>query len=263
MRVRFPCLVLLVCLICAAGCGRFAARRMVQAPNTYPKWLAPKAPVTLAFSDNILTAFTNQYLEVRSPRARIRYRVVEPANYEFRWTNHLDEAQRQLELSFTAKIDQLNKRTNQWTEHPRGTVVLLHGYGVSGFAMLPWALLLGQEGWRCVLVDLRGHGKSTGKQIFFGTQEVQDLRELLDRLEAEHGMDTPVSVVGHSYGAVLALRWKMIDSRVEKVVAMSPYADLSKAVLNVSEQYASWLPRSFLKAGLRKLRSCCMSNHAN
>jgi pimeloyl-ACP methyl ester carboxylesterase len=226
---------------------------MVQAPNTYPQWLAPKAPVTLEFSDKILTTFTNHFLHVASPEARIRYRIVKPANYDFRWTNHLDEANGQLQLSFTARVDRLNERTNHWTADPRGTVILLHGYGVSGFAMLPWALLLGKEGWRCVLVDLRGHGKSTGKQIYFGTQEVSDLRALLDELQARHGVNAPVSVVGHSYGAVLALRWKMLDPRVSQVVAMSPYADLSKAILSVSEQYASWLPKSFLKAGLRKL----------
>lgn len=239
-------------LACGTGCGGFAARRMAQAPNTYPQWLAPKAPVMLTFSDKILTVFTNQYLEVNSPEARIRYRMIEPADYEFRWTNRLD-ARGGLELDFSASVDRLASRTNRWTQHPRGTVVLLHGYGVAGFAMLPWAFLLGQEGWRCVLVDLRGHGKSTGRRVNFGPQEARDIAALLDQLHEEHGVQFPVSVVGHSFGAVLALRLKKTDPRIDRVVAISPYADLGRAVRNVCHEYAPWLPDWFVNGGLRKL----------
>jgi alpha-beta hydrolase superfamily lysophospholipase len=251
--VSFSRLVLVLLVVCFSGCGRFAARRMAQAPNTYPAWLAPKAPVTLEFSDKILRVFPNQYVEIPAPQARIRYRIVDPADYQFQWTNHLDEAHGQLDFSFTANISNLAERTNRWSEQPRGTVVLLHGYGVAGFAMLPWALYLAQEGWRCVLVDLRGHGKSTGKQIYFTTQEVRDMTALLDKLERDDRVAKPVSVLGDSYGAVLALRWKLNDARLDKVIAISPYADLSSAVMNISRQYASWVPQFFIKAGLRKL----------
>ena len=48
--------------------------------------------------------------------------------------------------------------------------------------MAPWALRLAQEGWQCVLVDLRGHSRSTGPQIYFGLQEAHDLSQLLDEL---------------------------------------------------------------------------------
>src|SRR5687768_3059643 len=120
-------LVLVLFLVCASGCGGFSARRMAQAPNTYPKWLAPVAPVTIEFSDKLLTALTNQYLEVRSPEARIRYRMLEPADYQFTWTNRLDEAKGKLDISFNATIGIPHRRTNQWTASPRGTVVLVHG----------------------------------------------------------------------------------------------------------------------------------------
>src|SRR5688572_9032654 len=141
-------LVLVLFLVCASGCGGFSARRMAQAPNTYPKWLAPVAPVTIEFSDKLLTALTNQYLQVRSPDARIRYRVLEPADYKFSWTNRLyaSDGKQKLDFSFNATIGNPHRRTNQWTTNPRGTVFLVHGYGVSGFAMLPWAFLLAQEG---------------------------------------------------------------------------------------------------------------------
>jgi alpha-beta hydrolase superfamily lysophospholipase len=238
-------------LLCAAGCGSFVARRMAQAPNTYPEWLAPEVSVSLDFNPQLLTVFPNQYLQIDSPAARIRYRVIEPADYQFNWTNQI-EATGHYQFSFNASVN-LPQRTNQWTHQPRGVAVLLHGYGVSGYAMLPWAFHLAQDGWRCVLVDLRGHGKSNGRQIYFGIQEVRDLQALLDELRKSGGVTSPVAVVGHSYGAVLALRWRMSDPRVDKVVAMSPYADISSAVLNISAQYARWIPTRLIKAGLRKL----------
>jgi len=127
----------------------------------------------------------------------------------------------------------------------------LHGYGLAEFSMAPWALRLAQEGWRCVLVDLRGHGKSTGKKISFGLVESRDMSQLLDVLANQGQLVPPVAVIGESYGAALALRWKTIDPRVGRVVA--PYAVLSNAVLNICRDYASFLPRAVIRAGLKQL----------
>ena len=238
-------------IVCACGCGNFAARRIAQAPNSYPKWLAPEAPVTLAFSTKILSAFTNGYIRIAEPPAKIRYRIIEPGDYQFRWTNRLDELRGELELTFSATVTNRPNETN--VPNVRGTVILLHGYGVDGLSMLPWGFLLAEQGWRCVLVDLRGHGASTSDWVYFGTQELNDLRALLDHLQLNHQVQTPVSMVGHSFGAVLALRWKNVDSRIGKVVSISPYADLAEAVENVRREYARWIPKFFISAGLRKL----------
>jgi len=104
-------------------------------------------------------------------------------------------------LNVPGRVERLDSRA-------ASTVLLLHGYGVAQFAMSPWALRLAQDGWRCVLVDLRGHGKSTGKRIYFGTQEARDLSQLLDTLAHDGQLATPVAAVGESYGAALAVRWK-------------------------------------------------------
>jgi pimeloyl-ACP methyl ester carboxylesterase len=116
-------------------------------------------------------------------------------------------------------------------------------------------LRLAQEGWRCVLVDLRGHGKSTGKRIYFGVQEAHDLSQLLDELARAGRLKEPVAAFGESYGAALALRWKTVEPRVCTVVAIAPYAGLSNAVLNLCHEYAGWMPKMFIKAGLKKLPS--------
>jgi len=255
MRQRLCWLLLPVVLVLStAGCGTFMARRMAQAPNTYPTWFAPKAPVAVAFSPKFLTNFPKQFVEVGPPPARLCYRIVEPADYHLKIssTNWLEDGRRQFEFTFHADLP---GGSNAWTSAPRGTVVLLHGYGLAQFSMAPWALRLAQEGWRCVLVDLRGHGKSTGKRIYFGTREVHDLSQLLDELAHDGRLKEPVAAFGESYGAVLALRWKPVEPRVRTVVAITPYAGLSNTVLNLRHEYAGWLPKMFINAGLKKLPS--------
>jgi len=244
--------VLLV--LSTAGCGTFMAHRMVQAPNTYPTWFAPKAPVELAYSPKFLTNFPKQFVAVGPPAARLCYRVVEPADYHLKIssTNWLEHGRKQFEFTFHADLP---GGSNVWTSAPRGTVVLLHGYGLAQFSMAPWALRLGQEGWRCVLVDLRGHGKSTGKRIYYGVQEAHDLSQLLDELAQDGRLKEPVAAFGESYGAALALRWKTVEPRVRTVVAITPYAGLSNTVLNLRREYARWLPKTLVKAGLKKLPS--------
>ena len=250
---RWPWLILLALLIGGtAGCGSFMAQRMVQAPNSYPTWFAPEAPVWLSFHPNVFTNFARRSVSVGPPLAQLSYRVVEPADYHLTVsaTNWEADGAPRTEFEFGADLP---AATNAWTAQPRGTVVLLHGYALAQFTMMPWALQLAQEGWRCVLVDLRGHGKSSGKRIYYGLQETQDLSQLLDRLAQDGQLREPVAALGESYGAVMALRWQAVESRVRTVVAIAPYASLSNAVLNLRSEYAGWLPVAFLHAGLKKL----------
>jgi len=228
------------------------ARSIARAPNRYPSWLAPHAPVALAFSPKLLTNFVAHYVEVGPPAARLCYRIVEPADYhlEISSTNWWERHQRQYEFSFKASVP---GQSNIWTSSPLGTILLLHGYGVAQFSMVPWALLLAQQGWRCVLVDLRGHGKSTGRQIYFGVKETRDMSQLLDALARDKKMAQPVAAVGESYGAVLALRWKTVEPRLHSVVAIAPYASLSNTVMNIRREYADWVPKAMVESGLKKL----------
>ena len=210
--------------------------------------------MAVAFSPKFLTNFPKQFVDVGPPPARLCYRVVEPADYHLKIssTNWLEHGRKQFKFTFHADLP---GGSNVWTSAPRGTVVLLHGYGLAQFSMAPWALRLAQEGWRCVLVDLRGHGKSTGKRIYFGVQETHDLSQFLDELAHDGQLKEPVAAFGESYGAALVLRWKTVEPRVRTVVAITPYAGLSNTVLNLRHAYASWMPKTLIKAGLKKLPS--------
>lgn len=247
-------LLLVVLALNIAGCGSFVARSISRSPNRYPEWFSAEAPVGLAFSPKLLTNFVEHSVEISSPPAKISYRIIEPADYHFKVssTNWLKGGEKQYQFVFRATVP---GPTNHWTPAPRGTVILLHGYGEAQFAMLPWGLRLAEEGWRCVLVDLRGHGASTGKRVYFTVVETNDMIQLLDTLERDKKVAEPVSLVGESYGAVLALRWKTVDPRIGSIVAIAPYASLSNAVLNIRKAYTPLIPKVMVKAGMKKLPS--------
>jgi hypothetical protein len=129
-------LLLLALIEASGGCGTFIAHRMAQAPNTYPSWLAPRAHVFLAFGDKYLTNFPAQFVDVGPPQARLRYRVIEPADYRLTVTstNWLEHGRKQVQFKFHADVP---GRTNAWSAAPRGTLVLMHGYGLAEFSMAP------------------------------------------------------------------------------------------------------------------------------
>ena len=45
----------------------------------------------------------------------------------------------------------------------------------------------------------------------------------------------------------------MVEPRIRIAIAITPYAGLSNSVMNLRQAYASWLPKSFVRAGLKKL----------
>ncbi len=177
------------------GCGSFMARRLAQAPNSYPTWFAPPAPVALGFGSNYLAAFPPRFLEAGPPPARLRYCLVEPGDYRLEITSTNWQARRHPRFRFTFKAT-VPAPPTPFTWRPRGTAVLLHCYGGDQSVMMPWALRLAQAGWRCVLVDLRGHGRSTGDRIYFGAVEARDLSQLLDQLARAGPVAEPVAVLG-------------------------------------------------------------------
>ncbi len=100
-------------------------------------------------------------------------------------------------------------------------VVMLHGLLLGSLAAWYFtaAPALARD-HRVVMYDLRGHGRSerapTGYDL---TTQVDDLRALL----AEMDVVEPAVLVGHSYGALIALRFALADpGRVKGLVLVEP-----------------------------------------
>lgn len=284
-RILRPVAVTLLALACW-GCspGRFLAGRLAGAPNRYPTWFAPEPRVYLGFPPRITESLPIETLEILrqasvigasldhqpSPESipipyapvsvgkaarqplTLAFRIVPPADYQIRVaaTNWIENGREKAEFTF---LRQLPAPPLPPGIPRRGTVFLLHGYGLNQDSMLPWAFWLGERGWQSVLVDLRGHGRSTGATVSFGPVEATDLETLLDHLIVQHRAPGPVIALGVSYGAALALRWTASDPRLDSAIAIAPYDRLDAAVENLRSDFASWLPRAWVRQAVRHL----------
>jgi pimeloyl-ACP methyl ester carboxylesterase len=211
-----------------AGCvSSLLARKVVAPPN--------QSGVKALFADSVIVtrapdAFAQVFgVRVAQPPADIAVAVIEPGDYQFEYDLALEYRPGQ-----APDIRRLNAfwRSSQ-DRRPlssKGTLLFLHGYLQDKRFVTPWALRLAQEGYRCALVDLRGHGDSTGRHISFGAFEARDIAAVIDDL-GRRGWDVSrVGLFGVSYGASVALLTAGRDLRVRAVVAFEPFASAERAV---------------------------------
>lgn len=139
---------------------------------------------------------------------------------------------------------------------PRGTVVLLHGWMMHGDSMLPWALRLGEAGYRTIAIDLRNHGRSGEAPSGYGTREAQDVLEVVSALRSSGEIAGPLHLLGVSYGAATAI-FAGADPRldVQSVVAMESFAVADDAIRDMVPYMltdapappSAWLTRQWMK----------------
>jgi alpha-beta hydrolase superfamily lysophospholipase len=106
----------------------------------------------------------------------------------------------------------------------RGAVVYLHGVGdnrASGVGIIQRFVSRGLD---VVAYDSRAHGGSGGDACTYGFFEKEDLKLVIDTLEAG-----PIVLLGTSLGAAVALQHAGRDARVSAVVAAETFSDLRTA----------------------------------
>lgn len=113
---------------------------------------------------------------------------------------------------------------------PRATVLVLHGHRADKAEMLELGRGLAAEGYRAVLVDHRGHGRSTGDYLSYGIVESRDMMTLLDSLQQQGLVAGSVGVLGFSYGGSVGMQLAARDSRVKTLVTVSTFSSLRRVV---------------------------------
>ena len=220
-------LPLCIVILCSTGCVQSIADRMVTGPNAR---YTPDQVRSLQLSPEAPGTIVDQGIRVpvdargKDASAEIAIWVVEPSDEQVELTNG------------GAALRATQPATDQAVQ-AKGTVVLLHGLwhhkGRRIYTL--WARLFAANGYRCVLVDLRSHGQSTGTLVSYGVHEAQDTRQVLDELERRGLIDGPLTLMGGSMGAATAIQLAAQDQRVDSVVALAPFSSLDEAVESVAE----------------------------
>jgi pimeloyl-ACP methyl ester carboxylesterase len=109
---------------------------------------------------------------------------------------------------------------------PRGTVLFFHGIRDRKESHIGMGRHLCSLGYRAVLVDNRGHGRSTGRYLTFGVVESRDAVQILDSLDRRGKLTRPVGAMGVSYGGAVAIQTAARDPRIRAVVSVSTFLSL-------------------------------------
>jgi pimeloyl-ACP methyl ester carboxylesterase len=217
---------------------------LMAAPNLHPS--GALSPAYWWSHNN--PQFRPLQIPVGPPAARLQTTLLNPGNYHLRFESKVKrKADGGIELLLKAES---GEKPGMTPLPERGIIVLLHDYNSQKESLTWWACLLAQSGYRVLLVDLRGHGESTGQTVSFGKYETADLTELLDHLGERPASIGAVGVLGVGTGANLALNWAARDRRVHTVVAIAPHDQLEPIFQRLAAEEKRPLPPVLLKRGL-------------
>ena len=109
-------------------------------------------------------------------------------------------------------------------------ILLLHSVRSDRREMLGRARFLFEAGFSVLLIDLQGHGESSGEYITFGVREAQGVRAATQYLR-EKTNNQKIGVIGMSLGGAATLLGEA-PIIVDAVVLEAVYSDIKKAVQN-------------------------------
>lgn len=119
--------------------------------------------------------------------------------------------------------------TWRWGSRDGPAVLLVHGWGGHAAQMRGFVFPLLSAGYRVIAFDQPAHGVSEGRLT-----GVPDFADVLAEVAWHHGEVS--AVIGHSLGATAAALALARGLRLERVVAVSPPADL----VGYSRRFARW-----------------------
>ena len=239
---------LLLPLLALAGCNGIVADDLVKAQNLDSPIRGKDAPTEVLDEHHVSRQLR---ISVGPPPASLSVWIVDPiplpVSIFIDSDAHDEPIVRLVYAPRTRSSTQpLALATTRPALTPRGTLFLLHGLGVSKeyFPYEFYSFIMAGQGYRVILVDSRGHGRSTGDQLTYGAGESRDLVQVLDDLQRQGLIVGNVGVLGMSYGASTAICWAAIDPRVRAVVALEPFSSLRDATVDAGPSLlgsTSWM----------------------
>jgi len=114
-------------------------------------------------------------------------------------------------------------------------VIYLHGSPATRAELLPEARALAQSGYGALLIDVPGHGESTGDATW-GRSATEALRACTDFLAGQPGMRA-IGAYGFSMGAGVVARDAVQDSRIGAVAMAGVFTTVEE---QLAHEFRSW-----------------------
>ncbi|MBB5350216.1 pimeloyl-ACP methyl ester carboxylesterase [Haloferula luteola] len=136
-----------------------------------------------------------------------------------------------------------------------GTVVMLHGHTGRKEDHLPSCERFCAAGFRCLLLDLPGHGDHPAPHATFGKKESALVEALVDDLPGRFAISPePLFLYGVSQGAAIALQTAARHpERWAGVISVSSFAALDRTLTHSAEAFApnhaEWAPLATASVG--------------
>lgn len=210
--------LLVICGVCG-GCESYLGKWVARPPN-HGKSLAKvdrDEPLVLA------TTIIDHRLrvEIAEPAASLSVWVIDPSNERLVFERTGEEVKWAFEADGPRK-----------SIAPIGTIVILPGFydTINQTRYLMWARVLAAEGYRAVLADQRGHGRSTGEWSTYGVQESLDMLAVLDALERMDLLVEPLGIAAVSFGAATAVQMAEMDHRIGALVLISTFTTMRDVI---------------------------------
>jgi pimeloyl-ACP methyl ester carboxylesterase len=141
--------------------------------------------------------------------------------------------------------DGLRLRTWTWEgARDRPAVVIVHGSGDSLESFADMGVVFARRGHTVLLLDTRGHGGSEGRYVTLGGREREDVRAAMDALRSDGRAGAGFVLIGHSMGAVAALRAAAGQPDVRALVVEAPY-DTYRGTIARHAELLYGMPRWF------------------
>lgn len=156
-------------------------------------------------------------------------------------------------------FDGLNLYATLWNPDtsPKAVMAFVHGHGTHSRRYEEWFKMFLEGGFAVITFDLRGHGRSGGKQgtIHRYNEYLEDV-SLLMKKARENYAELPVILYGHSMGATIVLSYlTSSDNLPDMAVLSSAWLDLVQPP-GKFKSLALWLadkllPQMTIQTGLK------------
>lgn len=125
----------------------------------------------------------------------------------------------------------------------RGTIILLHGHKGCKEDHLPICERFCAAGFRCVCLDLPGHGQNPAPHATFGHKEIALLKQLWQEIQQTHAeMQGPMALFGVSQGGAIALQAAAEkDWSVAAVASVAAFASLDQPIATSADHLPAYV----------------------